>query len=676
MLRFLQSLAAPRLETMHDAPPTTTSSDEAAGRSACRAARGQLCSRWSGSPSRSPALARVGALAARASSCVLAAAGAFAAIYLRDALVDRRPRPRGASRRRPSRSAPSRARSRSPTAPSWSLLFVLVATMAGLMLPERVAPFLIAGCALLGASRREAFAGDGGNGVAVGATTVGIGIMMIGFAPPRPRQRGAARGARGSRAARRRRGAAALRARPARPARAQPLGDRRSRPSSPGGSCPDDPERAAGHVADVRDVARAALGEVREAVGGYRLPTLAGELAGARAALEAAGIDSAARRAGGRAAARRRGGARLGRARGHDERDPPQRAPRSCRIAVQPGPAVASAEIVDDGRGAPGGSGPRARRPARARRGSGRRARGRARRPSGGFRLRVSVPLARRRRDPRPARRGSGDGARGARRRCSASRTTSRSSPRSAAATRSRRPPRDGTAGRRPARHRDAGHERPRGRRGCCAPSSPACRVLILTTFGAGRLPAARDGRRRRRLPAQGRPARELADAVRRVVAGERVVDAALAALRSPRATTRSPRASRRCSRARASTARSPSSRARSTSRPARRATTSRRSWASSARAAGSTRSASPRRRAGSRLVPAGVVSVSRELREVGRRDDVALRAQHLRASGPRPARSRSVPARPRHASGSSMQAAQAPCPSGSAWMNGYSREL
>ena len=39
-------------------------------------------------------------------------------------------------------------------------------------------------------------------------------------------------------------------------------------------------------------------------------------------------------------------------------------------------------------------------------------------------------------------------------------------------------------------------------------------------------------------------------------------------------------------------------------------------------------------------------------------------------------ARSRSVLARSRHALGSSMQAAQAPCPSGSAWMNGYSREL
>lgn len=52
----------------------------------------------------------------------------------------------------------------------------------------------------------------------------------------------------------------------------------------------DDPRAAEAHVRDVEAVARAALGEVREAVSGYRRPTLAGELAGARLALEAAGL--------------------------------------------------------------------------------------------------------------------------------------------------------------------------------------------------------------------------------------------------------------------------------------------------------------------------------------------------------------------------------------------------
>ena len=52
-----------------------------------------------------------------------------------------------------------------------------------------------------------------------------------------------------------------------------------------------DPERAAGEIADVERVARDALGSVRETVSGYRQPTLAIELAGARSALAAAGIE-------------------------------------------------------------------------------------------------------------------------------------------------------------------------------------------------------------------------------------------------------------------------------------------------------------------------------------------------------------------------------------------------
>ena len=51
-----------------------------------------------------------------------------------------------------------------------------------------------------------------------------------------------------------------------------------------------DPAAAAQHVEDVEQIARDALVEVREAVSGYRRPTLAGELAGARLALEAAGV--------------------------------------------------------------------------------------------------------------------------------------------------------------------------------------------------------------------------------------------------------------------------------------------------------------------------------------------------------------------------------------------------
>ncbi|WNI22647.1 sensor histidine kinase [Streptomyces sp. ITFR-16] len=53
---------------------------------------------------------------------------------------------------------------------------------------------------------------------------------------------------------------------------------------------PDHPEQAAAQVADIEQVSRQALVDVRSAVTGYRRPTLPGELAGARTALAAAGI--------------------------------------------------------------------------------------------------------------------------------------------------------------------------------------------------------------------------------------------------------------------------------------------------------------------------------------------------------------------------------------------------
>ncbi|MFE2376974.1 sensor histidine kinase [Streptomyces sp. NPDC059398] len=55
---------------------------------------------------------------------------------------------------------------------------------------------------------------------------------------------------------------------------------------------PDHPGQAAGQVADIEQVSRQALTDVREAVTGYRRPTLPGELAGARTALAAAGITA------------------------------------------------------------------------------------------------------------------------------------------------------------------------------------------------------------------------------------------------------------------------------------------------------------------------------------------------------------------------------------------------
>ncbi|WSL48928.1 sensor histidine kinase [Streptomyces sp. NBC_01267] len=53
---------------------------------------------------------------------------------------------------------------------------------------------------------------------------------------------------------------------------------------------PDQPGRAAAQIEDIQQVSRQALKDVREAVTGYRRPTLPGELAGARTALAAAGV--------------------------------------------------------------------------------------------------------------------------------------------------------------------------------------------------------------------------------------------------------------------------------------------------------------------------------------------------------------------------------------------------
>ncbi|MEU3227330.1 histidine kinase [Streptomyces sp. NPDC006976] len=55
---------------------------------------------------------------------------------------------------------------------------------------------------------------------------------------------------------------------------------------------PGRPEQAAAQVADIEQVSRQALVDVRSAVTGYRRPTLPGELAGARTALAAAGVTA------------------------------------------------------------------------------------------------------------------------------------------------------------------------------------------------------------------------------------------------------------------------------------------------------------------------------------------------------------------------------------------------
>jgi two-component system sensor histidine kinase DesK len=112
-------------------------------------------------------------------------------------------------------------------------------------------------------------------------------------------------------------------------------------------------DRAEAEIADIERVARRALREVREAVAGYRCPTLADELAGAREALAAAGIEpriDAPDRLippgadGVLAWVVREGVTNVIR---HSDAD-------RCAIRVEREDGVARVSITDDGRGVPG----------------------------------------------------------------------------------------------------------------------------------------------------------------------------------------------------------------------------------------------------------------------------------------------------------------------------------
>jgi two-component system sensor histidine kinase DesK len=113
----------------------------------------------------------------------------------------------------------------------------------------------------------------------------------------------------------------------------------------------DGPRDAAREVAELEQVARGALGEVREAVSGYHQPTLEGELAGARMALAAAGIEADVQQA--RAAldpaveavlawAVREGATNVIRHSGA----------RHCTLKISASLTDATVEVIDDGAGA------------------------------------------------------------------------------------------------------------------------------------------------------------------------------------------------------------------------------------------------------------------------------------------------------------------------------------
>ena len=170
---------------------------------------------------------------------------------------------------------------------------------------------------------------------------------------------------------------------------------------------PAAPKKAATEVHDIEDVARQALREVREAVAGYRRPTLDEELAGAGEMLEAAGISCRIENEAGvlpnavdavLAWAVREGTTNVIR---HSRA-------RRCRILLARDGEGVYAEITDDGQGFQSNSGETSGSglsglSERVATSAGRIEAGSP--PDGGFRLRVSLPVtsdAERSRAPEP----------------------------------------------------------------------------------------------------------------------------------------------------------------------------------------------------------------------------------------------------------------------------------
>jgi two-component system sensor histidine kinase DesK len=274
---------------------------------------------------------------------------------------------------------------------TWALLFVYTAAAGGLRLPPRLNAASVAWCTVLCGVTLPLVGADDGFVVSIAATTAGIGALFVALG-------GVIRANIELRAARAELAELAVAEERLRFARdlhdllGQSLSLIALKAQLAGRLLPDRPEEAARHIAELQTVSRDALAEVREAVSGYRTPTLAQELAGARIALEAAGIEA---RLDNPVVALppdveavlawtvREGATNVIR---HSHA-------RHATIRIEPGLAAANAEILDDGAGGDGG-------------GTGHGLVGLRERvqglggeldagpaPDGGFRLRVSVPV-------------------------------------------------------------------------------------------------------------------------------------------------------------------------------------------------------------------------------------------------------------------------------------------
>ena len=174
---------------------------------------------------------------------------------------------------------------------SWGFLFTYCAACAALVAPERLGAYAVGLCSGLAALTSALAGADGGTVVSYTASSAGIGLLMLVMSDLRQRNHQLSQ----ARAELAEMAVAQERERFARDLH-DLLGHSLSvitlKAELAGRMLADRPGDAAREVAELEQVARTALSEVREAASGYRQPTLEGELAGARMALSAAGIEA------------------------------------------------------------------------------------------------------------------------------------------------------------------------------------------------------------------------------------------------------------------------------------------------------------------------------------------------------------------------------------------------
>jgi two-component system sensor histidine kinase DesK len=174
---------------------------------------------------------------------------------------------------------------------SWGFLFTYCAACAALVAPEGSGFYAVAMCSALAGLTSSIAGADGGTVVSYVASSAGIGLLMLVMSDLRLRnqQLSAARAELAEMAVARERERFA---RDLHDLLGHSLSVITLKAELAGRMLRDRPDAAAREVAELEQVARTALGEVRDAVSGYRQPTLEGELAGARMALSAAGIEA------------------------------------------------------------------------------------------------------------------------------------------------------------------------------------------------------------------------------------------------------------------------------------------------------------------------------------------------------------------------------------------------